>query len=209
MTPFRYLWYLFEYRCNPLHVLYLHNRKVLDVGCGTGEFLAKEKINRVGVDIDGELVRCCRARGLDAHCMNATELQFPDESFDAVHSAELIEHLEPKVAAQFLSEAARVINPQGLVYLTTPGEHSIWNTFSHVRPYPPIAFKKLLGKNTEGFITNKVLPLTLDRYYTFGAGHRSKTITGLKRAINIAFPPTMPSGYVIILRKISDAFQKE
>lgn len=209
MTPFLYLHYLIKYRCNPLHLVFFNGRKVLDVGCGEGEFLAKDQAHRVGVDIDCALVRRCKALGLDAHCMSATELGFSDEAFDAVHCAELIEHLDPQTAVQFLAEAARVLKPGGIVYLTTPGEHYVWNTFSHVKPYPPIAFEKLLCKNTEGFIRDKSLPLRLERFFSFGAGSRSRVVTGLKRALNIAFPSSSPSGYVIILRKACDGPRKE
>lgn len=201
MTPWVYLRCLIKFRSNPLHIAYLDGKKTLDVGCGEGEFLKKDPVNRVGVDIDADLVRECEGKGLVAHCMSATELTFPDQTFDAVHGAELIEHLDPQNAVRFLAESARVLKPGGIVYLTTPGERYVWNTFSHLKPYPPIAFEKLLGKSTEGFIKDQSLPLRLERAYAFGPASRFKVLTGLKRAFNIAFSSRIPTGYVIILRK--------
>lgn len=201
MSPALYLHYLARFRANPLHIAYLSGRKTLDVGCGEGEFLKKDPSNRVGADIDENLVRRCIGMGLVAHCMSATDLGFPDQCFDAVHAAELIEHLDPSAAVRFLAESARVLKPGGIVYLTTPGERYVWNTFSHIKPYPPIAFKKLLGSSTEGFIQDHALSLKLERYYAFGAPSRLRFVTGLKRAVNIAFPSRRPTGYVIILRK--------
>ena len=201
MNALSYLLILISKRVNPLHVEDLANRMVLDVGCGEGDFMAKDPLNRVGVDIDAELVRRCKGRGLDARCMSATKLGFPDDSFDAVHGAELIEHFEPKTAVQFLSEAARVLKPGGIVYLTTPGERYVWNTFSHVRPYPPIAFKKLFGTSTEGFIQDNSIPLKLECYFAFRRVSHNRLITGLMNTLNVAIPPRWPSGYVLILRK--------
>lgn len=201
MTPTLYLSYLIKYRVNPLHYFYFSNKKVLDVGCGEGDFIAKDIVNRVGVDIDFDLVARCRSRGLDAKCQSATELHFSNDTFDAVHCAELIEHLDPQAAVRFLAEAARVIKPGGILYLTTPGERFVWNTFSHIKPYPPVAFEKLLGKSTEGFIQSKSIPLQLESYFAFNGSYRNRVLTGLKRALDIAIPPRCPSGYVIILRK--------
>ena len=201
MSPALYFRYLVRFRANPLHIAYLSGMKTLDVGCGEGEFLKKDPSNRVGVDIDEDLVRRCVEKGLMAHCMSATDLGFPSQCFDAVHAAELIEHLDPATAVRFLAESARVLKPGGVVYITTPGEQYVWNTFSHIKPYPPIAFEKLLGSSTEGFIKDQALSLKLERYFAFGIPSRFRVVTGLKRAINIAFPSRQPSGYVIILRK--------
>lgn len=204
MTPLMYFRYLVESRSNPLHIEYLNGKKTLDVGCGEGAFLAKDPVNRIGIDIDADLVRKCADRGFVAHCMSATELVFADQFFDAVHSAELIEHLDPQQAVRFLAESARVLKPGGLIYITTPGERYVWNTFSHLKPYPPIAFEKLLGKSTEGFVRDQSLPLRLERAYAFGTASRIKVLTGLKRTFNIAFPCRNPTGYVIVLRKVTD-----
>lgn len=203
MISLQYFGYLIKYRSNPLHIAYLRGRKIADIGCGEGDFLAKDPANRIGVDIDAELVRRCKERGLEAHCMSATQLDFPNEVFDVVYGAELIEHFDPQNAVRFLVEAARVLKPGGIVYLTTPGERYVWTTFSHIKPYPPIAFEKLLGKSTEGFMLNKTLPLQVEAYYAFSAACRSRILTGIKRALDIAMPPRWPSGYVIILRKRS------
>lgn len=202
MNAITYLRYLIKYRSNPLHYYFLNGKKVLDAGCGEGSFLEKDKQNRTGVDIDAKLVEYCVLNGLKAIVGTATDLQFPDNSYDAVHAAELIEHLQPQEAVRFLTEAARVLKPGGIVYLTTPGELIVWNTFSHIKPYPPMAFEKLLNKSTEGFLSEGFVPLRLEHSFAFGASSRFKWITGLKRALNIAIPARRPTGYVIILKKI-------
>lgn len=201
MNALTYFRILISKRVNPLHVEYLTDRMVLDVGCGEGDFIAKDPSTHIGVDLDAELVRRCKERGLDAYCMSATQLDFSDETFDAVHGAELIEHFDPQTAVRFLSEATRVLKPGDIVYLTTPGERYVWNTFSHIKPYPPITFKKLFNKSTEGFIQEKYLPLELEHYFAFSRVSRNRLITGLINTLNVAIPPRWPSGYVLILRK--------
>jgi ubiquinone/menaquinone biosynthesis C-methylase UbiE len=98
-----------RYRIDPFFVKYLMGMKVLDVGSGRGEFLARDPSNFVGIDVDPGLVSQCLQSGLTAYCMNAMELDFPDESFDVVHAAQVIEHFSPGDASRFLGEASRVV----------------------------------------------------------------------------------------------------
>lgn len=72
--------------------------------------------------------------------MHVLELKFPNESFDAVHAAQLIEHFAPVETVCFLSKASRALRPGGIVYLTTPGVRNVRNTLSQVCPYPQLHF---------------------------------------------------------------------
>ncbi len=55
-------------------------------------------------------------RRLDIRTMSATEMTFPDESFDLVHSFSVFEHIDhPKAAIQ---EVARVLRPGGMAYIS-------------------------------------------------------------------------------------------
>ena len=191
----------FQYRQDPLYVKYLRGRKILDVGCGSGELLERDPQNSTGVDINEKFVTSCRQRGLSAFNMSALDLNFPDQSFDAVHAAQMIEHFSPSDAAIFLAEAARVIRPGGVVFLTTPGVKNVWGTFSHVRPYPPQAFRKLLSNKREAYIGERTLPLMLE----LGLGTRwyssNRILFFASRAIDILIPSANPIGWTIVLRK--------
>ena len=98
---------------------------VLDVGSGLGQFadLARTRGARVvPFDIASSLVMKLKTRYPMAVCGSATELPFPDSSFDAVTSSECIEHTPDPAAA--VSEMLRVLRPGGHLYLTTP--NLIW-----------------------------------------------------------------------------------
>ncbi|MEM1183437.1 MAG: methyltransferase domain-containing protein [Planctomycetota bacterium] len=47
-------------------------------------------------------------------------LPFPDESFEAVYHAHLIEHLTPEEGKAFMDECARVLKPGGVLRVTAP-----------------------------------------------------------------------------------------
>ena len=103
---------------------------LLDCGCGPGsittglgEAVSPGKV--VGVDMNaGQIefaIKLARERGIQNvrfEAASAYQLPFPDESFDAVFSHALFEHLgEPEAA---LHEIRRVLRPGGLVGLSSP-----------------------------------------------------------------------------------------
>lgn len=190
------------HRKDPFYVRYLAGRRVLDVGCGRGEFLARDPSKTVGVDLDPELVSQCCTQGLTAHCMSALALEFPDASFEGIHAAQLIEHFSPVEAVHFLSEAARVLRPGGHLLLTTPGVRNVWNTFSHIRPYPPIAFSKLLSSATENYLRAERQP-HLEVVDTHGSRFyfRSRAVSFVFSLFDLLLPARNPIGWTIVLRR--------
>jgi SAM-dependent methyltransferase len=201
MNALEYARLAWRHRTDPLYVKYLAGRSVLDVGAGAGEFVGKDPVRFVGIDIDSKLVEICRAKGLRVQRMNALTLDFPDGSFDAVHAAQFIEHLGPAEAAIFLGEAARVLRSDGVVFLTTPGVRNVWNTFSHVRPYPPAAFVKLLASPTENYLKAEEFGLTIEGYWGNRFYFRNRILVFLSRVFDLLWPPRDPIGWTIVLRK--------
>ncbi|HMD91535.1 MAG TPA: class I SAM-dependent methyltransferase [Trebonia sp.] len=111
-----------------------HDR-VLDVGCGAGRhaFEAYRRGARVvAADLDiGELTlvsgmfaamsaegEACPPAGAAALTADATRLPFPDEAFDKVIAAEILEHVPDD--GQAMAEIARVLRPGGTVAVTVP-----------------------------------------------------------------------------------------
>jgi len=109
---------------------YLRNRpagRLLDVGCGAGEYLAFMRDHgweSEGVDFDVEAVESARARfGVNAHCRQLEEMNYPDAHFDAITMNHLIEHVSDPV--RLLLECRRVLKPDGLIVVTTPNSCSL------------------------------------------------------------------------------------
>jgi SAM-dependent methyltransferase len=98
--------------------------RVLDLGCGTGRFVAAMRdagADPVGVEIaEAALERARRnAPGADLRLLAADgAIPLEDASVDLVWCSEVIEHV-PDTAA-LLSEARRVLRTGGRLLLTTP-----------------------------------------------------------------------------------------
>jgi SAM-dependent methyltransferase len=84
--------------------------RLLDVGCGTGVHtvaFAEHGWSATGVDVSAAMLRLARARGLEVAQADASELPFPDESFDAVVS--MWTHTDVDDFRAVVSEVARVL----------------------------------------------------------------------------------------------------
>ena len=53
--------------------------------------------------------------GLETHIMDATQLDFPDGSFDLICSNNTFEHIYPRVLRRILQEFKRVLKPSGVM----------------------------------------------------------------------------------------------
>jgi len=101
----------------------------LDVGCGTGDFLAilGETTGRacVGVDPHPVSVRVARQRYPHLDVTRAgvgTPLPYPDASFSSVSLLDVLEHCPNE--DDLLREVRRVLSPRGRLVLTVPARHA-------------------------------------------------------------------------------------
>lgn len=100
--------------------------KLLELGSGSGVTLARMQSlgwEVAGVEVDPEAVKAARARGVKVYQGDLPSQKFPDNTFDAVFSSHVIEHLHDPAAV--VSECARIVRPGGLVVLLTPNIESL------------------------------------------------------------------------------------
>ncbi|MDD5141089.1 MAG: class I SAM-dependent methyltransferase [Verrucomicrobiales bacterium] len=99
---------------------------LLDVGCGSGEWLASMRdlgwLVR-GVDFDENAVRVARQRGLEVECGSLEQQAFSNDSFDVVTLNHVIEHVPDPIKT--LAECARILKPGGRLILFTPNNASL------------------------------------------------------------------------------------
>jgi SAM-dependent methyltransferase len=134
-------------------------QNLLEIGAGTGRdslFFQENGLTVTCTDLSPEMVRLCRQKGLDAHLMDFTRLQFPAGSFDAVFARNCLLHLPKAEWPAVLQSIQTILKPAGLFYLGTYGgyEHEgIWEADS----YEPKRFFT--------FFTEEVLQAILAPYF--------------------------------------------
>ena len=126
--------------------------RVLDVGCGIGDFL-NFRSGTVGVDIDASAVAWCRNLGLDAHLMTPDALPFDNATFDAVVLDNVLEHLAAPNA--LLSDIKRVLSAHGSLIVGVPGRLGYASDPDHKIYYDETALVACLLRN--GFHCEQVI----------------------------------------------------
>ncbi|HSH36076.1 class I SAM-dependent methyltransferase [Schnuerera sp.] len=116
--------------------------KILDVGCGTGNFsikLAEMGCKVVGIDISEQMLNKARKKskdkGLDIefHSMDIYNINFPNESFDGVFSMAAFEFIkEPQKA---YDEMYRVLKKNGNLLIGTINRDSKWGELYLSKPF--------------------------------------------------------------------------
>ena len=130
--------------------------RILDVGCGRGEFLAVLKgagISARGIDSNGDMAAVAVERGLDAaHADALTYLSaLPDASLGGLIAAQVVEHLEPPYLIRLLEVAAHKLETGAPIVIETINAAS-WlaffssylRDFTHVRPVHPDTLEYLV-----------------------------------------------------------------
>ena len=102
-------------------------RRVLDVGCATGDLLlairSRGNPDVTGVETSSAAVAAARKRGLDAVQGEITDADFSDGAFDTVLVSHTLEHVPDPLA--FMREVRRVLVPDGAVILWLPNADSV------------------------------------------------------------------------------------
>jgi 2-polyprenyl-3-methyl-5-hydroxy-6-metoxy-1,4-benzoquinol methylase len=184
--------------------------KVLDVGCGSGVLLARMKSlgwETEGVEIDPGGVEAARARGVTVHQGQLADAQFPDNHFDAVHSAHVIEHVYDPVA--LLRECFRILKPGGRLVVITPNTQG-WGHRLFGRAWlnldPPrhlILFNARtlrVAAEKQGF-TIKRLDSTVRSAWVYGALSRRIYRTGRGEMSQLGKPVSLAYGILCQLRE--------
>jgi demethylmenaquinone methyltransferase/2-methoxy-6-polyprenyl-1,4-benzoquinol methylase len=96
---------------------------ILDVGCGTGaylDFYKRYQCNLFGIDTSPAMMAVAQKRlGEEAELYlgSATEMPYPDQSFDLVLSMLVIHEMDQPVRLAVLEEIKRVLKPDGRILL--------------------------------------------------------------------------------------------
>src|ERR1700682_2474080 len=120
------------------------NGELLDIGCGTGNFLAAARdagYGVTGIELDRNAARFAKERLGLQRVLPLTISEFAEqhakERFDVVTFFEVLEHQGAPV--QFLQKVKACLRPRGYIALSVPNRER-WLTGPDVLDYPPNHF---------------------------------------------------------------------
>lgn len=118
--------------------------KMLEPGCGRGEFLSNFKdlgLDVYGVDISPEADSFSKEFTVKVCDVENESLPYKDETFDILFSKSFIEHLHNP--GKYIEEAYRVLKPGGLLLTLVPDWESnykiYFDDFTHKTPFTQIS----------------------------------------------------------------------
>ena len=130
--------------------------RVLDLGCGRGEFLEILKENSIGgtgVDIDKDMVSYCKSRQLDIVQSDALLYleNLEDQSLDGIFIDQVVEHLEPTYLIQLLVLCYQKMKSGNYIVVETVNPLSFisfanfYIDLTHKRPVHPETLQYLIS----------------------------------------------------------------
>lgn len=137
-------------------------KRVLDLGCGRGELLkllADRGAETQGVDLDPEALEAAREKGLDVVQGDLFEFLAaqPDESYDGVVCAHVVEHVPPLDLARLTDLIHAKLRPGGVCAIETPNPRCLaifagdfYLDPTHQRPVPSALLDFLLRESGFG-----------------------------------------------------------
>jgi SAM-dependent methyltransferase len=153
--------------------------RLLDVGCGNGEFLwmaHKLGYTAYGLEPDGAAVDLAQGAGLGVRLGTLPKTDLPDAHFDQITLNHVFEHLHwPRASAV---ELLRLLKPGGRVWFSQPNLDAEgrslfgrfwrgWETPRHLSLFGPEAFVGFL--KSAGFVDVRRLPPKPDAQLYFSA----------------------------------------
>jgi len=135
------------------------NKKILDLGCGRGDFLLechKEKIDVIGIDINPNYIKISKEKikgnGFEPNIIQGRgeELPFEDNYFDFVNCVDVLEHTQNP--QKVLSEIYRVLKKGGRTFITIQNRLSVRDGHYNLLfiNWMPRFLGKIYGKSIRG-----------------------------------------------------------
>lgn len=121
------------------------NKKILDIGCGTGGFVAASNLKgarAVGIEPDKKAIEICRLKKCKVIKSTAENLPFKDNQFDIIHCHTVLEHV--KNIEKSILEMVRVIKKNGIIYIKCPNYLTFYE--GHYKIFWLPLFPKFLAK---------------------------------------------------------------
>ena len=118
---------------------------LLDVGCGTGEFMhaAEKYFSTEGIDVSDYAVRSVISRGHKASVADISQTKLPQNAYDIISVFNILEHIEnPQASVENLYGA---LKKDGLLIGSVPNNYGIigrlstklTNIFDHTHKFTP------------------------------------------------------------------------
>lgn len=107
-------------------------KTLLELGAGAGydsQFFMGEGLSVIAVDLSGEMVKNCKAKGIEAYELDYYDLSSLNRRFDCVYAINTLLHVPKKELCHVLNEISNVLGDEGLFYMGVYGGDDTENEY--------------------------------------------------------------------------------
>lgn len=100
--------------------------KVLDIGCGCGDFLdniSDDRFDKYGVEINPNGYRACKEKQIKIYNQELKSIDFEDNTFDIITLWHVIEHIDNPY--DIMATIKRILKSDGILVMATPNTDSL------------------------------------------------------------------------------------
>ena len=154
-----------------------HSR-VLDVATGTGSqahAFAEKAGEVIGIDLSEAMLRIARSKTRTPRVSfrqgDATDLPFPDASFDVACISFALHEMPPSIRKRVLLEMVRVIKPKATIVIVDYGRpRGLWGrvVFDVVKLYERDQYVNFIRSDLHGLLRSAGIDIQAEHYALFG-----------------------------------------
>ncbi|WP_372474109.1 class I SAM-dependent methyltransferase [Capnocytophaga sp. ARDL2] len=147
-------------------------RSVLDIGCGTGDFLVYAKqigLQTKGVEPNTKAQQLAKEKSID---VVSTFAELPNQKYDVITLWHVLEHV-PNYD-EYIVQLKQLLNPDGLLIIAVPNFNSYdakyyqnfwaaWDVPRHIWHFSKKAVQQIVSKH--GFQLIQIKPMYFDAFY--------------------------------------------
>jgi len=187
--------------------------KLLEIGCGTGNFLAAARDAGycvTGIELDRNAARFAKKRLGLQRVLPLTISEFidhhPEERFDVVTFFEVLEHQAAPV--EFLQKVRTCVRPSGMIALSVPNRER-WLAGPDVLDYPPNHFLRWNAAALKNFLSLQGFEVLSIREQSAGIAHTAQMInTALRTGMSQVAAGGASTSFRDLMQMSSDQAEK-
>lgn len=98
----------------------VHGKKILDLGCGSGDhsfYFKSRGFDVISADISEEMIKICKEKGLNTVLMDIENIEFEDSSFDGIWAVTSLLHVPQSKIPGVVKNLNRILKDKGILYV--------------------------------------------------------------------------------------------
>ncbi len=98
----------------------IHGKKILDLGCGSGDhalYFKQKGFEVTAIDLSNEMIKLCKEKGINAKKMDIEKLEFKDNTFNGIWAVTSLLHIPKQKIGRIIKKLSKILRYNGLLYI--------------------------------------------------------------------------------------------